>query len=100
MTQLTVKSLNPTPGYLLVEPASKEQKTSTGIYLPDTHDEKSQYGQVLAVGAATTDNGVKVEAPAKKGDTVVYKKWGGNEVLIDNTEYQFLKFEDVLAVVK
>jgi len=100
MTQLTVKSLNPTPGYLLVEPASKEQKTSTGIYLPDTHDEKPQYGQVLAVGPATTEDGVKVGAPAKKGDTVVYKKWGGNEVLIDNTEYQFLKFEDVLAVVK
>lgn len=100
MSQLTVKSLNPTPGYTLVEPASKEQKTTSGIYLPDSHDEKPQYGKILAVGAAYFDQGKEIKPSFKKGDTVVYKKWGGNEVQIDNTEYQFLKFEDILAVVK
>lgn len=100
MSKLTVKSLNPASGYALIEPASKEQKTDTGIYLPDSHDEKPQYGKVLAVGDSYFDNGQEIKPSFKKGDTVVYKKWGGNELLIDNTEYQFLKFEDILAVVK
>lgn len=97
--QLTVKSLNPTPGHLLVEPAIKDKKTDSGIYLPDSHDEKPQYGTVLAVGDPTFDDGKEVKSPAKKGATVVYKKWGGNEVQIGDTEYQFLKFDDILAVV-
>ncbi len=100
MSTLKVSDLQPTSGYLLVEPAKQEKKTSSGIYLPDSHDEKPQYGTVLAVGSDTSDHGVKVSAPAKKGDTVVYKKWGGNEVQIEDIEYQFLKFEDILAIVK
>jgi len=99
--QPTIKSLKPAPGYLLVEPAKQESKTTSGIYLPDSHDEKPQYGKVLAIGQdQTTEQGVVLKAPAKKGNTVVYKKWGGNEVQIGDIEYQFLKFEDILAVVK
>lgn len=98
--QLTIDSLNPAPGYLLVEPAKQEQKTNSGIYLPDSHDEKPQYGTILAVGAPIFDDGKQLNSPAKKGATVVYKKWGGNEVQVGNTEYQFLQFEDILAVVK
>lgn len=98
--QLTIDSLNPAPGYLLVEPAKQEQKTNSGIYLPDSHDEKPQYGTILAVGNPIFDDGKQLNSPAKKGATVVYKKWGGNEVQVGNTEYQFLKFEDILAVVK
>ena len=98
---LTVNALMPAPGYLLVEPAKKQQQTESGIYLPDSHDEKPQYGTVLSVGGdSLTESGTKVSSPAKKGDTVVYKKWGGNEVQIGDIEYQFLKFEDILAVVK
>ncbi len=95
----TIESLNPTPGHLLVEPALKEKKTDSGIYLPDSHDEKPQYGTVLAVGDSIHQDGQEIISPAKKGATVVYKKWGGNEVQVGDTEYQFLKFEDILAVV-
>lgn len=98
--QLNPKKLNPMPGYFLVEPAKVEEKTSGGIYLPDSHDEKPQYGTILAVGDATVREGTMVEAPAKKGDKVVYKKWGGNDLKIKDVEYQFLQFEDVLAVIK
>jgi chaperonin GroES len=97
--QLNPKSLNPAPGYLLIEPAKQQQKTDSGIYLPDSHDEKPQYGTILSVGDSIFDDGKEVKSPAKKGATVVYKKWGGNEVQIGDTEYQFLKFEDILAVV-
>ncbi len=99
-TVFAVKSLQPAPGYLLVEPAKQDKKTDSGIYLPDSHEDKPQYGKVLAVGDdLTTGDGTKLKAPAKKGDLVVYKKWGGNEVEIDRVEYQFLKFDDILAIV-
>ncbi|OGY18011.1 MAG: hypothetical protein A3F04_01760 [Candidatus Chisholmbacteria bacterium RIFCSPHIGHO2_12_FULL_49_9] len=95
-----VSKLQPAPGYVLVEPMEAETKTKTGIYLPDSHDEKPQEGKVLSVGATwITEQGAKIDAPCRKGQTVMYKKWGGNEVKIENVEYQFLKFEDILAVV-
>lgn len=99
-TVFSAKSLQPAAGYLLVEPAKQDKQTSSGIYLPDNHEDKPQYGTVLAVGDdSVTDTGVKTKAPAKKGDTVIYKKWGGNDVTIDRVEYQFLKFDDILAIV-
>lgn len=100
VNSLTVKKLQPAAGYLLVEPAKHDRQTSTGIYLPDSHNEKPQYGTVLAVGEDTQDHGVTIKSPAKVGDVVVYKKWGGNELEIEKVEYQFLKFEDILAIVK
>ncbi len=97
----SVKSLQPAPGYLLVEPAKQEKKTSSGLYLPDSHSEKPQNGTVLAVGdKLVNDRGVEVSAPAKVGDTVVYKKWGGNEFQEGDIEYQFLRFDDILAIAK
>lgn len=93
-------NLQPAAGYVIVEPLEVQQKTKAGIYLPDSHDEKPQEGKVLAVGSTwVTEQGAKIEAPVKKGQTVIYKKWGGNEVKVDEVEYQFLKFEDILAVV-
>ena len=88
-------NLKPTPGYLVILPLEAQTKTSSGIYLPDNvAGEKPQKGKILAVGAP---EGKKV-SPCKAGDTVIYKKWGGNEVKIDGVEYLFSKFEDVLAV--
>lgn len=95
----SLAQVKPLPGYVLVEPAKAEKQTASGIYLPDSHEEKPQYGTVLAVGGATYDDGQEIVCPVKKGDRVVYKKWGGNEFEIGDTEYQFLKFEDLLAVV-
>ena len=98
-SQKSTLNLIPAPGYLLIEPLEAETKTASGIYLPDTAGEKPQKGKVLAVGGdEITDSGAKKSAPAKMGDVVVYKKWGGNEVKIGNTEYLFSKFEDVLAI--
>lgn len=97
---VSVASIKPMPGYVLVEPAKAAKKTESGIYLPDSHDEKAQHGVVIAVGAEITDEHGKTQAsPVKKGDTVIYKKWGGNEFKIGDVEYQFFKFEDVLATI-
>lgn len=92
-------NLKPTAGYLLIEPLDKETKTASGIYLPDSAGEKPQKGKILAVGAPEiTEKGIKRASPVKVGDTVIYKKWGGNEVKVGGIEYLFVKFEDVLAI--
>lgn len=100
MSQIAVSDIKPLPGYLLVQPTPQQKQTQSGLYLPDNVDEKPQDGQVLAVGADATVDGQKVSSPVKKGDRVIYKKWGGNEIKIDDIEYQLLKFEDVLATIK
>ena len=97
----TKLNLKPAAGYLLIEPTEPERKTVSGVYLPESSEEKPQQGKVLAVGPdETTDSGVKKSAPVKKGDVVIYKKWGGNEVKVGGREYLFAKFEDILAIVK
>jgi chaperonin GroES len=97
-------NLMPTAGYILVEPVVLEKKTKSGIYLPDSHDEKPQQATVLAVGPdEVTDSGAKRPAPCKVGQTIIYKKWGGNEVkmgLGDSDELLFIEFKDVLAIAK
>jgi len=95
---MTKLNLKPTAGYLLIEPLEKEVKTASGIYLPDNAGEKPQKGKVLVTGGAILQDGQKIVSPARAGDTVLYKKWGGNEVKIEGKEYLFVKFEDVLAV--
>jgi chaperonin GroES len=96
---MKVSQLKPTSGYILVEPTKKQEKTASGIILPSDESEKPQHGKVLACGDSMFDDGQEIVCPVKKNDQVVYKKWGGNEVMIDETEYQFLKFEDILAVI-
>ena len=93
--------ITPASGYILVEPTKTERKTASGIVLPDSHEEKPQKGKVLAVGGAEiTESGVKRESPCKVGQTVIYKEWGGNEYKEGEKEYLFIKFEDILGIVK
>jgi len=90
-------------GYALVEPIELEKKTAAGIVLPDTHNEKSQKGKIIALGGPQiTDSGKKITPEFKIGDTVIYKKWGGDEVKFDvsGKELIFIKFEDVLAILR
>jgi len=93
--------ITPASGYILVEPTKTERKTASGIVLPDSHEEKPQKGKVLAIGEAEiTESGVKRESPCKVGQTVIYKEWGGNEYKEGEKEYLFIKFEDILGIVK
>jgi chaperonin GroES len=101
MSNISVKKVQPLAGYVLVEPAKIETKTASGLYLPENSAEKPAYGTVLAVGDSIWEAGVKeITSPVKVGQTVIYKKWGGNEFQIGDTEFQFLKFEDILATIK
>lgn len=85
---------------VLIEPLEAEERTASGIYLPESAKEKPQMGKVIAVGVGKTDkDGKLVPMVVKVGDVVMYKKWGGNEVKIDSKEMTLVSQEDVLAVV-
>jgi len=100
MPEFKVSQIQPQAGYVLVQPAAAQKKTSSGIYLPDSSEEKPQHGQVIACGGDALVDGQIVKCPVQKNDQVLYKKWGGNEIKIGDIEYQILKFEDILATLK
>jgi chaperonin GroES len=78
-----------------------EEKTKSGIVLPDTAKEKPQMGKVLAVGTGKLlDNGERVPLEVKEGDTVLFAKYAGTEVKLDGEEYMVIKESDVLAIIK
>lgn len=96
----TKLNLNPTPGFIMIKPEESVEKTKSGIYLPENAtEEKPLKGEVLAVGdAEVLANGGTRKSPVKVGQTVFYKKWGGNEIKIDGVDLLFAKFEDILAI--
>ncbi len=99
---LSATQIKPLPGYVLIQMAVFQKQTISGIYLPDSSNEKLQYGVVLAVGESVINHGIKVVSPVKVKDKVMYKKDDDNssEFKAGGEEYQFLKFEDLLAVIK
>ncbi|TCL53823.1 chaperonin GroES [Hydrogenispora ethanolica] len=77
-----------------------EERTKSGIVLPDTAKEKPQMGKVLAVGSGRTlENGQKIPLEVKAGDKVLFAKYAGTEVKLDGEEYMVLKENDILAII-
>jgi chaperonin GroES len=94
-------NLQPLGDRVVVKPLSEEDnKTPSGIYIPDTAKEKPQEGEVVAVGPGEpNDNGEKIKPDVEKGDKVVYSKYGGTEIKVEGTEYLILSSRDILAKV-
>ena len=93
--------LKPLADHIIVEAVVKVEKTSSGIYLPDTAaKEKPQTGKVIAVGKGKVlENGTRVEPEVKVGEVVVFAKYSGTEVKVDEKEYLILSERDILAVL-
>ena len=92
--------VTPLHDQILIEPLEGEEKTASGIIVPDTAKEKPQKGKVVTLGTGGNDsNGNPIEFPFKVGDTVMYKKWGGSEVKVEGKELLIVKVEDVLAII-
>ena len=91
--------LKPLADHIIVEAVVKEEKTSSGIYLPDTAaKEKPQTGKVIAVGKGKVlENGTRVEPEVKVGEVVVFAKYSGTEVKVDEKDYLILSERDILA---
>ena len=90
--------LEPLADRLVVKPIEREDVTKSGIVLPDTAKEKPQEGKVLAVGPGRlSDDGKRIAMDVKVGDIVIYAKYGGTEIKIDNEELMILRESDILA---
>ncbi len=98
----TIKlNLKPLGDRVVVEPAEKEERTASGIILPETAKEKPQEGEILAVGPGRRDDdGKLIPMDVKKGDSVLYAKYAGTEVKIDDRKLLILKESDILAIVE
>jgi chaperonin GroES len=94
-------NLKPLGDRIVVEPAEREDRTASGIILPETAKEKPQEGEVLAVGPGRRDEeGKRIPMDVKKGDRVLYAKYSGTEVKVDDKKLLIMKESDVLALVK
>jgi chaperonin GroES len=90
--------LQPLGDRVLVKPIEKEEKTKSGIYLPDTAKEKPQEGEIIAVGPGKYDEtGKRIPMDLKVGDRVIYAKYGGTEIKVDDVELMILRESDILA---
>ena len=90
--------LQPLADRLVVRPIEREEMTKTGIYLPDTAKEKPQEGKVIAVGPGRlSEDGKRIAMDVKVGDKVIYAKYGGTEIKIDDEELVILRESDILA---
>jgi len=93
-----VVKLQPLGDRVVVKPIPKEDVTKGGILLPDTAKEKPQEGKVIAVGPGRlTDDGKRIVMDVKKGDVVIYAKYGGTEIKEDEEELIILRESDILA---
>jgi len=93
-------TLKPLGDRVLVRPAPKEEKTSTGLYISSGAQEKPQKGEVIAVGAGKlNDKGERVPMDVQVGDQVFYGKFGGNEVKVDGQDYLLLRADDIYAII-
>ena len=87
--------IKPLADRVLIEPKEAETKTASGIYIPDTAKEKPQQGKVIAVVPGKKDEPMEV----KKGDVVLYGKYAGTEVTVEDKKYLIVKQSDILAIL-
>jgi len=88
-------NFKPNEDRVLIEPAEAEEKTASGIIIPDTAKEKPQQGSVIAVGEGTSDKPVTV----KVGDKILYGKYSGTEISVDGKEYLIMRNSDIFGTI-
>ncbi len=91
--------IKPLGDRVLVKPDLAEEKTASGLFIPDTAKEKPQRGTVVAVGAGKVENGTKIDMTVKAGDKVLYGKYSGTEVSINGEELMIMRESDILGIV-
>jgi chaperonin GroES len=86
---------------VFVQYSSEEEKTTGGLYIPDTAKEKPQKGTVVAVGPGrVTDDGKRQPMDVKVGDTILFEKYSGSKIRIDEEEYLIIREEDILGIIE
>ena len=94
-------NIKPLGDNVVIKLSEKETVTASGIVLPDTADkEKKEEGEVVAVGPGKTlENGSRAPMDIQVGQTVLFKKWGGDDVTVNDVEYKIVRAEDILAII-
>ena len=93
-------SLKPLNDRVLVKRLESEERTASGLYIPDTAKEKPSKGEVVAVGPGKhADDGKRVPMAVKVGDMVLFNKYAGTEVKIDGAEHLVMREDDILAII-
>jgi len=94
-------SIAPLDDRIVVKPDTADERTESGIYLPEAAQEKPQTGKVIAAGPGKlTDSGERGKLSVKKGDTVLYGKYAGSEVDIDGVEHKIMRESELLAIIE
>jgi chaperonin GroES len=97
---MTIDQIKPLHDFVLIEPMEQETTLPSGIVLPDSAKEKPQKGKILATGQGKSNDRGEIKAlVVKKGEIVMYKKWGGTELKIDNKNLLLMREEDLIAVI-
>lgn len=100
MAVALAKKIKPLSDRVLVKPVEKEQEQKGGIIIPDTAKEKPQEGEVIAVGPGKRDEqGKIIPMDVKTGDKVLYGKYSGTEIKLDDTEYLIMHQDDILGIL-
>ena len=92
-------SIKPLSDRVVVRPQPAEEKTASGLFIPDTAKEKPQRGTVLAVGPGKVENGTKVDMTVSEGDIVLYGKYSGTEIAMNNEDVLIMRESDILGIV-
>ncbi|WP_420128472.1 co-chaperone GroES [Longimicrobium sp.] len=99
MATATDIKVKPLADRVVVKALEENEQMRGGLYIPDTAKEKPQQGEVVAVGPGRVEDGKRVDMELKVGDKVLYGKYSGTEVTVENEQYLILRESDVLAVV-
>lgn len=101
MEEDIIMAIKPLMDKIVIKVIDDEQKTQGGIFIPDSAKEKPQKGEVVAVGEGKIlDNGQREPMDVKAGDVILYAKYSGTDVKVENVEYKILPIRDVLAIIE
>ncbi len=94
-------NLKPLEDRVIIEPIKEEEKTKSGIILPETASkEKPEQGKIIAVGPGKYEDGKRISMDVKVGDKIIFSKYGPDEIKIDGKEYLIARASDILAIIK
>jgi chaperonin GroES len=99
MANVTEVKVKPLADRVVVKALEESEQMRGGLYIPDTAKEKPQQGEIIAVGQGKVEDGKRIDMELKVGDKVLYGKYSGTEVTVDNEQYLILRESDVLAVI-
>ncbi len=92
-------SIKPLGDRVVVQPKPAEEKTDSGLYIPESAQDKPQKGTVVSIGPGRVENGNRIEMTVEEGDEILYGKYAGTEVTLDGDEYLIMRESDIFGVI-